>query len=98
MDNMQRAVLVRRFLLLLGDLHTHQLRSKRPEDKDQPKRPRYDSQEKSWYPKVPALLLGEAPNDIMKQVGVALTRWMHMCIVTVRVILCAIVQAAFKTR
>lgn len=67
MDNMQRAVLVRRFLLLLGDLHTHQLRSKPLGENAQPKWPRYDSQEKSWYPKVPNRLLKEEPDFLMKQ-------------------------------
>ena len=85
MDNMQRSVLVRRFLLLLGDLHTHQLRPKPLGNKDQLKcqSAQYDSVENSWYPKVPAALLGKDPNVIMKQAGVAQTRCTRMRIVTV---------------
>ncbi len=82
MDNMQRSVLVRRFLLLLGDLHTHQLR---PESALKPRKdgqqrpvakPRYESAENSWYPKVAKTLLEKA-TDSMKQAGGAPTRWIR---------------------
>jgi hypothetical protein len=84
MDNMQRSVLVRRFLLLLGDLYAHQLRPEpRPESvlkprRDKVQRPaakhgRYESAENSWYPKAPATLLDLAADDVMKQAGGAPT-------------------------
>jgi hypothetical protein len=79
MDNMQRSVLVRRFLLLLGDLYAHQLRPKSElklcQDERQrltSKHARYESAENSWYPKVPETLR-EAANDVMKQAGGAPT-------------------------
>jgi hypothetical protein len=81
MDNMQRSVLVRRFLLLLGDLYAHQLRPNlelkllRRDKRQRPtsKHARYESVENSWYPKVPSTLLCEAANDVMKQAGGAPT-------------------------
>ena len=63
---MRRAVLVRRFLLLVGDLHANQLRRGSKSTKDGTKTPNWQpyqtESEKSWYPK--------APPDAESQVGV----------------------------
>ena len=74
MDNMQRAMLVRRFLLLLGDLHAHQLRPKSKSTNGQDKKLRpYKSDENSWYPIVPEMLFDEvtaadsSADELMKQ-------------------------------
>ena len=72
MDNMRRAVLVRRFLLLVGDLYTHQLHAAtelKPRRDGKTRQTsnyaQYKKMEPSWFPQVPEMLQNEAADTNM---------------------------------